>query len=47
MLGGSDQRTLFVVANEWRGMENIAAVAKEKTGRVFSVEAPAMQAGWP
>ena len=47
MLGGSDHRTLFVVANEWRGMENIAAVAQEKTGRIFSVDAPAMHAGWP
>ena len=37
----------LLVANEWRGMENIAAVAQEKKGRVFSVEAPAMHAGWP
>jgi sugar lactone lactonase YvrE len=47
MLGGSDHRILFVVANEWRGMDNFAAVAQEKTGRIFSVEAPAMPAGWP
>ena len=38
MLGGANQRTLFVVANEWRGMENIAAVAGEKTRRVFAVD---------
>jgi sugar lactone lactonase YvrE len=47
MLGGCDHRTLFLVANEWRGMENIAAVAEERTGRIFSVGAPAMHAGWP
>ena len=47
MLGGSDKRTLFVVANEWRGMEHIAAVAAERTGQVLAVEAPAVHAGWP
>jgi sugar lactone lactonase YvrE len=47
MLGGPDRRTLFVVANEWRGMEEVTAVAQEKTGRIFCVEAPAMHAGWP
>ena len=47
MLGGSDNHTLFLVANEWRGMENIAAVAQEKTGQVLAVEAPAVRAGRP
>lgn len=47
ILGGSDNRTLFLVANEWRGMENIAAVAQEKTGQVLAVEAPAVRAGRP
>jgi sugar lactone lactonase YvrE len=47
MLGGADGRTLFVVANEWRGMDQIAQVASERTGRVLAVEAPAPHAGWP
>jgi hypothetical protein len=29
------------------GMENIAAVAQEKTGQVLAVEAPAVRAGRP
>jgi hypothetical protein len=28
MLGGSDRRTLFIVATEWRGMDKIAEVGK-------------------
>jgi hypothetical protein len=47
MLGGRERRTLFLVANEWRGMGNIAAVAAEKTGQVLCIGAPASHAGWP
>jgi sugar lactone lactonase YvrE len=47
MLGGNDNRALFLVANEWQGMENIDAVAQQRTGRVFSVGAPSKHAGWP
>ena len=47
MLGGKERRTLFLVANEWRGMNNIAAVAAEKTGQVLCIRAPASHAGWP
>ena len=47
MLGGRERRTLFLVANEWRGMDNIAAVAAEKTGQVLCIGAPASHAGWP
>ena len=39
-LGGDDGRTLFIVANEWRGMNKIAEVAAEKTGRILTVAAP-------
>jgi len=38
MLGGS---TLYVVANEWGGVENTSG------GRVYAVPAPAPGAGWP
>jgi sugar lactone lactonase YvrE len=38
MLGGS---TLYVVANEWGGVDNTGG------GRVYAVPAPAPAAGWP
>jgi sugar lactone lactonase YvrE len=44
-LGGGDGRTLFLVATEWRGPANAAALAG--TGQVLTVEAPAPGAGWP
>jgi sugar lactone lactonase YvrE len=47
MLGGSDTPTLFIVATEWRGMDKMSEVARARTGRVLSVEAPASGAGWP
>ena len=45
MLGGADGRTLFMVANEWRGTEGMGG--GERTGQVLTVEAPAPHAGWP
>jgi len=45
MLGGPDRRTLFIVGQEWRGMEN--ADDGSRTGRVVSAQAPAPGAGWP
>src|SRR5262245_37366226 len=47
MLGGTDRKTLFLVATEWRGMENIPAVARARTGQVLTVDAPAAGVGWP
>jgi sugar lactone lactonase YvrE len=47
MLGGHDRKTLFVVAAEWRGMDKIPEVARARTGRVLTIEAPAPGAGWP
>ena len=47
MLGGKDKKTLFIVAAEWRGMENIAEVAQARTGQVLTVGAPAPGVGWP
>lgn len=38
MLGGADGRTLFIVATQWRGMEKMAEVAAERTGRVAVAE---------
>jgi len=45
MLGGADDRTLFMMAAEWHGMENIDSEAR--TGQVLTVEAPVAGAGWP
>ena len=47
MLGGTNGRTLFVIATEWRGMAHIPEVARARTGQVLIVEAPAPRAGWP
>ena len=47
MLGGVGNRTLFLIATEWRGMENIPDVARARTGQVLTIEAPASSVGWP
>jgi len=47
MLGGVGNRTLFLIATEWRGMENIPEVARARTGQVVTIEAPAPGVGWP
>src|SRR5262249_12297367 len=45
MLGGEDNRTLFIMAAEWRGLENMTE--GPRTGQVLPVQAPAPRAGWP
>jgi sugar lactone lactonase YvrE len=45
MLGGVDRRTLFMVAQEWGGMESTAE--GEPTGQLLTSPAPAPGAGWP
>ncbi len=47
MLGGVGNRTLFLIATEWRGMEHIPEVARARTGQVLTIEAPAPGVGWP
>jgi len=47
MLGGPARTTLFIAANEWRGMDKIPEVVQARTGQVLMVEAPAPGAGWP
>ena len=47
MLGGMGNRTLFLIATEWRGMESIPEVARARTGQVLTAEAPAPGVGWP
>ena len=45
MLGGPRGRTLFMLAAEWRGPENM--MSDERTGVVLTTEAPAARAGRP
>jgi sugar lactone lactonase YvrE len=45
MLGGKDKRTLFLLANEWRGPASTADGSR--MGQVLTVEAPAPGVGWP
>ena len=45
MLGGVENRTLFMVAAAWGEAASMAD--GQRTGQVLSVEAPAPHAGWP
>jgi sugar lactone lactonase YvrE len=45
MLGGEDRRTLFMVAQAWRGPAHMQG--GERTGQVLAAEAPAPGVGWP
>ncbi|RWL94724.1 SMP-30/gluconolactonase/LRE family protein [Mesorhizobium sp.] len=45
MLGGTDGRTLFIAAAEWRGFEHM--VSDARTGQVLSAAVTAPGAGWP
>jgi sugar lactone lactonase YvrE len=45
MLGGPDGTTLFMVAQEWRGTEQMQDGAR--TGQVLTLPAPAAGTGWP
>jgi sugar lactone lactonase YvrE len=45
MLGGPDGRTLFIMAADWGGTENVGK--GPRTGKVLTVEAPAPHVGWP
>jgi sugar lactone lactonase YvrE len=47
MLGGPDGRTLFMLAAEWRGFEQIEEAIADRTGLVLVTDAPAAHAGWP
>ena len=47
MLGGPDGQTLFMLAAEWRGFENVEAAIADRTGEVLITDAPVRRAGWP
>jgi sugar lactone lactonase YvrE len=44
-LGGAERRTLFMIATEWSGPENM--FDGPRTGQVLTAPAPAPGAGWP
>jgi len=44
-LGGTDKRTLFMMAAEWRGFANMTDGSR--TGKVLTAKAPTRGAGWP
>lgn len=46
-LGGSDRRTLFMLAADWRGIQEVDAAIADRTGQVLVAEAPAPGVGWP
>ncbi|HEX2401185.1 MAG TPA: SMP-30/gluconolactonase/LRE family protein, partial [Mycobacterium sp.] len=47
MLGGPDRGTLFMLAAEWRGTEDVESAIAARTGQVLVVDAPAPGVGWP
>jgi sugar lactone lactonase YvrE len=47
MLGGPDRRTLFMLAAEWRGIENVDQAVADRTGQLLTAPAPAPGVGWP
>jgi sugar lactone lactonase YvrE len=47
MLGGPDRTTLFLLAAEWRGIEQVDEAISARTGQVLVTQAPAPGAGWP
>ena len=47
MLGGPNQRSLFMLAAEWRGTEGVDSAIAARTGQVLVTDAPAPHAGWP
>jgi sugar lactone lactonase YvrE len=46
-LGGADRKTLFLVATEWRGANEVENVLAARTGQVLTAPAPSPGAGWP
>jgi sugar lactone lactonase YvrE len=47
MLGGADRKTLFLLAAEWRGIEQVNEAVAARTGQVLITKAPAPGVGWP
>lgn len=47
LLGGPDRRTLYILAAEWAGFEQVPEMLARRTGQVLAIDAHAPGAGWP
>jgi sugar lactone lactonase YvrE len=47
MLGGPDGRTLFMLAAEWAGTENVEEQLARRTGVIHVADVEIPGAGWP
>jgi sugar lactone lactonase YvrE len=47
MLGDPDRRTLFVLAAEWSGPDEMDGPATQPTGRILAVAVEVPGVGWP
>jgi sugar lactone lactonase YvrE len=47
MLGGPDGRTLFLLAAEWAGTDNVEEQLARRTGRIYLADVDIPGAGWP
>src|SRR5262249_48856325 len=47
MLGGEDGKTLFMMAAEWLGVENMGSLLQSRSGQALAAPAPAPHAGHP
>jgi len=47
MLGGDGRKTLFMMAADWHGMENMDVLLQSRTGQVLTAPAPVPGVGWP
>jgi sugar lactone lactonase YvrE len=47
MLGGPDGKTLFLAADEWRGIERVDEAVADRTGQILAIDAPTPRAGRP
>jgi sugar lactone lactonase YvrE len=47
MIGGLDRKTLFLLAAQWRGIEQVNEAVAARTGQVLVSQASVPGAGWP
>jgi sugar lactone lactonase YvrE len=47
MIGGLDRKTLFLLAAQWRGIEQVNGAVAARTGQVLVSQASEPGAGWP
>jgi sugar lactone lactonase YvrE len=47
MLGGPDRKTLFLLANEWRGTDQVNEALAARTGQVLVSQVSVACTRWP